>query len=548
MTSVRFKLPYGVVRPLIALLIYVPILLPAVGASRAFATPSNAASHVLTIAMAGDVETLDSAFSHFQRSNEVSYNTHDRFFQYGTRIGAGGVKIYNVNKIKPEAVASWHTSPNGKTIVLNLRRNARFSHTGDQVTAKDFYYWFQRAFKSGGSVIFNLQTSFIKSMQSVKVTGPYQLTIHFSKPSPLFFYLFRDQAQGPIEAKVYKSHATKSDPWATHWAAKHDAGSGPYYVQRSVPGVETDLAANPYYSGKKPYFSRVILKVIPSDTDRVLLLQRGSVDVSEELSTDEMNQLRKAPGVKVLSVPTRNQIMVGLNAKMKPTNNTLVRQALAYAVPYSQIVKAVYGGHALQPDSYIPLTGQFHASGMWPYTFDLAKAKQLLKQAGYPNGFDLNLDIQSGNATFEEMAILLQSTWAKLGVKVNIVKQPAAVFANGTDKQIDQAWLRDLLFYVDDPGYAGDLSFRCTAVLNWTGYCNHSLDKAVVAMDALWRPAQRARKAALARQYQQILASDVPALLLVQTNFELATRQNIHGYLQEPDNLLYYYTLYRSGS
>jgi peptide/nickel transport system substrate-binding protein len=240
--------------------------------------------------------------------------------------------------------------------------------------------------------------------------------------------------------------------------------------------------------------------------------------------------------------------MVGLNNKMKPFNNRLVRQALAYAVPYREIVSAVYKGHGLVPDSPIPITGRFHQSGMWPYTFNLAKAKQLLARAGYKSGFTMNLDLQSGNPTFDEMAVILQSTFAKIGVKVNINKQPAAVFANGLDKRTHQAWLRDLLFYVDDPGYAGDLFYKSTAVLNWAAYKNPTVDSLITRMDALWRPSDYSRKMQLARQYQRIVANDVPALVLVQTNFELALRKTIQGYVQQPDNLLYYYPLRRSGS
>jgi peptide/nickel transport system substrate-binding protein len=505
----------------------------------------QASSRILTIGMPGDVETLDGAFAHEQISNEVRYNTFDRFFRYAEAPGPGGVPVYDVKKILGEAVESWRVSPNGRAITLNVRRGAQFCHTGNPATADDFVYWFARTFGVKGSSLFNVQAAYIPSAKAVEKTGRYQLRIRFSKPSPLFFYLYRDQAQAPIDMKAYKAHATKSDPWATHWAAKHDGGSGPYCVSRSLPGAELDLQANPGYWGPKPYFNQVILKVQPSSTDRVLLLQRGSIDVAEQLSTDELDRLRHAGGVKVLSIPTRNQILVGLNSKKKPFDNKLVRQALSYAVPYDTIVKSVYGGHALKPDSVIAISGDFHRKGTWPYRFDLDKAKALLTKAGYPNGFSMSLYIQTGNSTFEELAVLLQSTFGKIGVKVNIVKQPPATFANGLNNKSDQAWLRDLLWYVDDPGYTGDIFYKTTAVLNWMAYSNPRLDRIIAQMAALWRPGDRGKKAALGAQYQKILADDAPTLILAQTNFELAVRNNICGYQQLPDNLLQYYTLRR---
>jgi peptide/nickel transport system substrate-binding protein len=230
---------------------------------------------------------------------------------------------------------------------------------------------------------------------------------------------------------------------------------------------------------------------------------------------------------------------------MKPFDKKLVRQALSYAVPYDTIVKSVYGGRALTPDSVIAISGDFHRKGTWPYTFNLDKAKSLLAEAGYQNGFSMNLYIQTGNSTFEELAVLLQSTFAKIGVKVNIIKQPPATFANGLNNKSDQAWLRDLLWYVDDPGYTGDIFYKTTAVLNWMAYSNPKLDRIIAQMSALWRPSDRGKKAALALQYQKILADDAATLILAQTNFELAVRNDICGYQQLPDNLLQYYTLKR---
>jgi peptide/nickel transport system substrate-binding protein len=507
------------------------------------ATKGQDASNILTIALPGDVETLDSAFAHEQISNEVRYNTSDRFFRYAEVPGPGGIPVYNVTKILGESIQSWKLSKDGKRLTLNVRRGAKFCHTGNPVTADDFIYWFQRTFGVKGSSLFNVQSVFIPGPNAVTKTGPYQFQIRFAQPSPLFFFIYRDQANAPVDSM--KSHATESDKWATRWAAKNDAGSGPYCVDRTVSGVEVDLSTNPGYWGAKPYFDKVLLKVVPSSTDRVLLLQRGSIDVAEQLSTDELDRLRKSGGVKVVSVPTRNQILVGLNAKTKPFDNRLVRQALSYAVPYDDIVNSVYKKQALKPDSVIAITGAFHKKGLWPYRFDLNKAKALLTKAGYENGFPMKLHIATGNSTFEELAILLRSNFAKIGVKVNIVKQPAGTFAEGLNNHRDQAWLRDLLWYVDDPGYTGDIFYKSTGVLNWMSYGNPKLDKIIKQMSAIWRPSDRAKKASLATQYQKIVSADAPTLILAQTNFEIAMRSNICGYQQLPDNLLQYYMLKR---
>src|SRR5690606_19414288 len=137
------------------------------------------------------------------------------------------------------------------------------------------------------------------------------------------------------------------DPWATEWKAKNEAASGEYYVERHRPGVETVLRAHPDYWGGKPYFERVVLKVVPSSANRALLLQRGSVHIARDLSIDEIESLRDAPGVKVVSAPTRDQYHLGLNNKKGPFKDPKVRQALSYAVPYEEIVKNVFKDEAV---------------------------------------------------------------------------------------------------------------------------------------------------------------------------------------------------------
>ena len=257
----------------------------AVAAGTSVGSPSSKkglrASNILTIALPGDVETLDSAFAHEQISNEVRYNTSDRFFRYAEVPGPGGIPVYNVKKILGESIQSWKLSKDGKRLTLNVRRGAKFCHTGNPVTADDFVYWFQRTFGAKGSSLFNVQSVFIPGPNAVTKTGPYQFQIRFSQPSPLFFFIYRDQANAPVDSKAMKAHATSSDKWTTKWAAKNDAGSGPYCVDRILSGVEADLSTNPGYWGTKPYFDKVLLKIVPSSTDRVLLLQRGSIDVAE---------------------------------------------------------------------------------------------------------------------------------------------------------------------------------------------------------------------------------------------------------------------------
>ena len=519
------------------------LLLPSLGTKGALATGANSPTkatraNTLVVAISHDVETLDSDFSHYPLANEVNYNTQDQYFIYGMKQAGGGYREEVVTKIKPKSISSWKFAKNGLSVVLHVQPGNRFCHTGNPVTAADYIYYFKRGIHTKSGYLFNIAGAFIKGWKQL---GKYAFRLTFSRPSPFFFYLFRDQSQAPVDMLAMQKHATKTDPWATKWKAKHDAGSGPYCVSRWAPGTEMDLTANPSYRGPgKPHFKQVVLKVIPNSSERALLLKTGSVDIAEGLTTDEVNSLRGTSGVKILDVPSRDQYEVGLNSKKAPFTNKLVRQALSYAVPYGTIMNSVFGGHALMPKGAVPDRGQMFDPSTWPYNYNLTKAKQLLAKAGYAKGFKFTLDITAGDAISQNLAVALQSSLSKIGVQMTINPQTAAIFAQQLDNKSHQAWLEDVLWYVNDPAYVGNSFYKCGALLNWTNYCNGTVDATINKMLKDWKPSQRAAKAKLASKMQRLINADAPTLILAEPDLQIAMRSSVGGYVSAPDEELLY--------
>lgn len=507
------------------------------------AEPAETEEKILTIGISGDVETIDADFSHFSTSNEVNYNILDQFFLYGYTDTGEGYSMYDPKQIQGSSIESWELSDDGLEITLHVRPGTKFNQTGNPVTADDFIYYFDRGIETKSGYLWNIKNANIEKWEKIDDST---FKIIFSKPSPFFFYLFRDQSQAPVESAEMKKNATSDDPWSTKWKARNDAGSGEYYVESWTPGVEMVLAANKDYWAGAPFFDKVILKVIPSSADRALLLQQGAIDIAKDLSPNEIDQLREAEGVKILSIPTRDQYEMGLNNTMPPFDNKLVRQALSYAVPYDTIVNDVFKGRALKSQSPVAVKGNGFVPGLWPYSFDLEKAKQLLAEAGYANGFDMKLDITADAPVPEELAILIQSTFKELSINVTIDKQTSAVFAEQLDKKSHQAWITDLLWYVDDAAYTGFAFYTCDNVINWMAYCNPEVDKAIYEAAAIWKPEDQARKDELTKLMQQLIIDDAPTLMLGEVNLELAMREDIIGYVQLPDNMLWYWPLKRA--
>lgn len=499
------------------------------------------AEKVLTIGVAGDIETIDPPFGAATRANETIKNIYDQPLRYARKSTGEGYEIADVTKVEGSAWESFTIDPDGVTVRVKVRPGTKFTKSGNEVTADDVAYKFERSFgvKAGTQWIAN--TVGIFDMNQIKVDGKNDVTIKLKDPTPLFGPLMRDQDFGMEDSKAVKSKASADDPWATKWMAKNDAGSGEYFMESWTPGVEMVLRANKDYWAGPAYFDKVVIKIVPSAADRVLLLRQGAIDIAEDLTLDEIEGLRGSPGVKILSIPSRNQILFGLNNSLPPFNNVKVRQALSYAVPYDQIVKDVFKGQALAGKGAWPQRAQFHDSSTFPYTYDPEKAKALLAEAGAQN-LKFQLAIRQGQMDMEQLAVVLQNAFRQVGVDMEIQKVAPAVFQEKLAKREHVAWMQPSLSYVDDPFYHLFLWYKTDTVINWFKYSNKRVDEITEALRTELDPKKRET---LAKEAQKIINSEAPALYPGELNYVLAMRDNIDGFVLEPDHLVWYYPLRR---
>lgn len=502
----------------------------------------TAGGNTLTIAMSGDIETLDPAMSHFQRSNEVIYNIYDQWFLYDTPPGDQGIPTYDPTTILGSAIDTWEMSEDNRSVVLHVREDMTFHRTGNPVTADDVIYWFERAQGLESGPAANMALSKIESWEKL---GDMEVEITFSDVPAYFFFMFRDQASGLLDSvDIQANGVSDDDPWGTEYVAQTDVASGEYEIESYTPGSELVLRAFEGYWGEPPFFERVVIKIVPAEAERALLLQQGAVDIAQELSTNTLADLEAAEGVNVLSINSRNQFMIGLNVTKEPFSDKLVRQALAYAIPYERIVEEVYQGQGIVSKGVVPVLGAYHDSSTYPYTYDPERARQLLAEAGHPDGFEFTVHLSEGNATIEQTAVFLQTALRDVGIEMGIEVESASQFAESQDGLEVDAWMRDLLWYVDDPGYIGGYIGSSTTCCFKTGYSNQELDGIISDLQVL-TPEQAEEKAELATQYQRIFNEDSPVIFLGDLNFQIAMRADIANYTQLADNLLWYPPLRR---
>src|SRR6201999_3345864 len=203
-------------------------------------------------------------------------------------------------------------------------------------------------------------------------------------------------------SELVKKHANEKDPWGMEYTKQNTAGSGAYRVVSWTAGSEVILERNDkWIGGPLPKIKKVIWRMVPSAGNRRALLERGDADISYELPNKDFVELKNAGKLNIISTPFSNGIQyLGMNVKNPPFDNPKVRQAVAYAVPYQKIMDAVLFGLGK------PMFGDSNNTAeeaVWPqphgYNTNIEKAKTLMAEAGYPNGFETTLSFDLGFAT-----------------------------------------------------------------------------------------------------------------------------------------------------
>lgn len=501
------------------------------------ATPAAAQSRKETLVVlvengpnSMDIHGVGTSF----RSYVAAWNMYDRLVTFGRKTLPDGTLSYDSSKIEPELAESFIMAEDGKSITFKLRRDATF-HDGSPVTAHDVKWSYDRAVSVGGFPTFQMKAGSLEKPEQFVVVDDYTFRVDLPKKDKLSLPDMAVVVPAIFNSKLAKQHATEKDPWAMEWMKTNDAGSGAFKLEKWTPGQETVLTRfEGWKGGKASNVKRVILREVPSAGNRRALMERGDADISVDMPQKDSSEIVAEGGsgkYTVVGVPIENSLKyIGLVTTMKPFDNPKVRQAVAYAVPYEQIYKSAIYGRGI-PMCCSDATGPKDASWPqpFPYKTDLEKAKKLLAEAGYADGFETTISIDLGDATASEPeAILLQEALGKIGIKATIEKIPGANFRSAMlqkNRPIHIAsfggWLNypDYFFFW---GYHGQ-----NAVFNTMSYQNPAMDKLI---DTARYEHDPAKYKAEVMKFIQLAMDDAPRIPLYQQILDVGMQKNIKGY------------------
>jgi peptide/nickel transport system substrate-binding protein len=374
------------------------------GCSSSSGGSSTSAAKTLTIAVPSAFGSLDPALGINVRA-ELSLQS-DLFSSL--------VQLNPKLQIVPDLATSWNQS-SPTTWVFHLRSGAKFQN-GDALDATDVVANFKRMETPsvGSTELGDLKADL------TSVTAPNATTVQFNLKAPYIDFLKR-------VSYIYYVDV----PWVAGHNPKLQANaSGPYELVSFNPQTGATLKANPAYYGQQPAYPNVQLKVLATSQARVDALQAGSVDVATVLDPQSLPTLKGDSKLTAGAIPSARTIFMWFNTTKKPMDSQLVRQAINYAIDKNAIVKSVLGGSAeVLNGQVINSTYSNYDSSLQPYPYDPAKAKQLLAQAGYPNGFSTTMSVPTGSYLDGDLVSqAIQSQLKQVGINVKLDNEPLQTF------------------------------------------------------------------------------------------------------------------------
>lgn len=444
-------------------------------------------------------------------------------------------------EVKPALAKQWRVSDDGKVWEFKLREGVKF-HDGSEFTADDVVFTFRRQmnedhpYHKGDFAYWGYMYSMVKSVEKV---NEYQVKITLSKPYAPFIYNLATFPSYIVSEEAMKEKGVegfRTDP----------VGTGPFEFTNWEHGSTITLERFENYWGDNAYLDQVVFSVVPENTTRVMGLKGDDLDLIDGLGPQNVESVRSDDNLKLLTQPGMNVGYLAMNNLKEPFDNKLVRQAVNLAVDKEAIIEGAYKGTAEPAKNPLPPTLWGYNDEVEDYGYDPEKAKELLEEAGYPDGFSAELWYMSNPRPYmpngKKVAQAVQSNLADIGVDIELVTYDWGTYLEKTENaEHDMAllgWIGDngdpdnfiyVLLDKDNTkkGSAGNVAF----------YRNDELHNILV--QAQQTMGNRDQRAGMYKAAQHVIHEDAPWVPLSHVTKAMGAAQDVNGFVIHPTGGVY---------
>lgn len=310
----------------------------------------------------------------------------------------------------------WEVSDDGKTYTFHIRDGIKFSN-GDPVTAEDVKFTLDRF---GDPKVNQVMSVVAGGYGSTKVVDEQTVEVRLSEPVASFLYNISIFPAFVVPKKLVEE---QGDAFF-----KKPVGTGPYMVKEFVRGSHLTLERNPHYWEEgKPYLDEVRFNFAADSNSRMLAVKNGDAQIADGVPFSQIESLNSDAKLKLQTVEVPLFVGMWLNHQRKPLTDKNVRQAMQHALNRKEINDGIFKGVGTIPNSILPaLKYDAPADEVPPYEYDVAKAKELMSQSRYPDGFSISLQYPAGYDYYKQLGLLIQQQFGAIGIKVKLVEQESA--------------------------------------------------------------------------------------------------------------------------
>ena len=456
---------------------------------------AKTAERPLTVAMATEIDSLDP----FNATAGDTKTVMDQIFD-------GLLDVDEDGNLVPDLAESYEISEDGLTYTFKLKEGVKF-HDGSDFSADDVYYTYDKLSGLSSGEPMSSKFSVIKEME---VISPTEIKMTLDAINNSFIYL---QNQ-PIVKKDYEDNQTKP------------LGTGPYKFVSYTPGEGMVMERFDDYHRKDHVakIKQVNVVRIADNQALVMALNNGEVDLASKLTADELEQVSES--TDSYSHPQNLVQLLGLNNKVKPFDDIRVRQAIAHAIDKDELIEAVAGGKASKIySSFSPALKDFYNDLEEMYPTDVEKAKELLAEAGYPDGISFTMTVPSDYKFHMDTAELIQAQLKKAGINATIDPIEFSTWLDRVYKDRDyETTIAGFIGYTD-PIRVLD-RYVSTNDKDYLNYESEEYDKAISnAMETL----DRDELIKNVKDAQEIIARDCAAVFLQDPNDNIVLNNQYTG-------------------